>query len=152
LCFAATCAATPCLAALGDAKGANDNWLLECLAMKRYLRFVLVLLAAAMHLAAPVAAYARVMPAGMPGDFCSAARGASTTRFGQGYPPPSSEHHCAHAPCCAGGAADSAAAPPPVPVAFRVAQAGVPVPESMSVTAALAVIIAAQPRGPPVLS
>jgi len=136
----------------GDAKRSPLIRLLECPAMKRYRRFVVVLLALAMHLAAPVAAYARVMSAGMPADFCSAARGASTTPFGQGSPQPSSEHHCAHAPCCAGGALDSAALPPPVPAVLRIAQAGIRAPQTTPVTAALAVIIAAQPRGPPALS
>jgi len=120
--------------------------------MKRYLRFVVVLLAVAMHLAAPVAAYAKVMPVGMSNDFCSAARAASAPPSGQGYPQPSSEHHCAHAPCCAGGALDSTALPPPVPAVLRIAQAGIRAPQTTPVTAALAVIIAAQPRGPPALS
>jgi hypothetical protein len=123
--------------------------LLECGAMKRILRSAMVLLAAAMHLAVPVATYAKPMPVGMQDDFCSAARGASTTPFGPGYPPPANEHHCAHAPCCASAVPDSSALPPSIPFMVRVARSAVRPPESMLVAAPLAVIIAAQPRGPP---
>jgi hypothetical protein len=117
--------------------------------MKRYLRFALVLLAAAMHLAVPVATYAKPMPVGMQDDFCSAARGTSTSPFGRGHPQPSNDHHCAHAPCCAGGTPNSSALPPSIPVLLRVAHSAVRPLESMPIAAPFAVIIAAQPRGPP---
>ena len=43
--------------------------------MKRIPRFGVVLLAVAMHLVAPVAAFAEVIPAVAPGNFFAAARG-----------------------------------------------------------------------------
>ena len=121
--------------------------------MKLNLRSGLVLLAVAMHLAVPVMAYAKASLPALPGDFCSASRNGPTTPAGGGFPssfplPASGEHHCAHAPCCAGGAVN-AAAPPRLPVVFRIAPAGVSAPESMRIAAPLAVIMAAQPRGPP---
>ena len=121
--------------------------------MKLNLRSGLVLLAVAMHLAVPVVAYGQVTLPALPGDFCSTLRSAPISPAGSGFPssfplPASGEHHCAHAPCCAGGAVN-AAAPPRLPVVFRIAPAGVPAPESMQIAAPLAVIIAAQPRGPP---
>ena len=121
--------------------------------MKLNLRSGLVLLAVAMHLAVPVTAYARASPPGLPGDFCSTLRSAPISPAGSGFPssfpsPASGEHHCARAPCCAGGAVN-AAAPPRLPVVFRIAPVSVSAPESMRIAAPLAVITAAQPRGPP---
>ena len=121
--------------------------------MKVNLRSGLVLLAVAMHLAVPVAAYGKASLAALPGDFCSTLRSSPAAPKGNGFPssfplPASGEHHCAHAPCCAGGAVN-AAAPPRLPIVFRIALAGVRAPESAPVAAPLAVIMAAQPRGPP---
>ena len=121
--------------------------------MKLNLRSGLVLLAIAMHLAVPVMAYGQVSVPALPGDFCSTLRSAPVSPVGSGFPssfplPASGEHHCAHAPCCAGGVVHPAA-PPRLPVVFRIAPAGVRAPESTPVAAPLAVIIAAQPRGPP---
>jgi hypothetical protein len=121
--------------------------------MKRTLRFVLVLVAAAMHLAVPVVAYGSALLLALPGDFCSASRVAPMGATGSGFPLPSSgDHHCAHAPCCAGGAANSAAPPSPDLVVFRIENTGVHAPDATSIAAPLPAIIAAQPRGPPVLS
>jgi hypothetical protein len=120
--------------------------------MKRKLRVVLVLLAALMHLGAPIAAYAKATPAVMPGNFCSAARGVSPVPSDQGSSRSSGEHHCANAPCCAGGALDSAALPPHVPVVFSVSLPPVRAPSSRPEALPPAPIASAQPRGPPVLS
>jgi hypothetical protein len=120
--------------------------------MKRKLHCALALLAAVFHLGAPIAGYARAMPAVKPGDFCSATRGATTAPSDQGSPRPSSEHHCAHAPCCAGGAPDSAALPPHVPVVFSTPLLPVSAPSSRPEALPPTPIAAAQPRGPPVLS
>jgi hypothetical protein len=120
--------------------------------MSPNLRTVWVVLAVVAHLAVPVAAYATASLAALPGDICSDSRGAGAAPAGQDTPRPSGEHHCAHAACCAGGAANSAAAPPPVLVVHRMAQAGVSAPEATSAAAPFAVIIAAQPRGPPLIA
>jgi hypothetical protein len=119
--------------------------------MKRNLRVVLLLLAAVLHIGAPVVAYAVAQPVAVPSDFCSAARGAPASPSDRGSSRHSSELHCAHAPCCAGGTLDSTALPPHLPSFHRIAQAGVRAPESTPVVAPVAVILAAQPRGPPVL-
>jgi hypothetical protein len=121
--------------------------------MKLNLRSGLVLLAVAMHVAVPVTAYEMASLPSSPGDFCSALRSAPVAPGGGGFPsnfplPASGEHHCAHAPCCAGWAVD-AAAPARPPIVFRIAFTGVRAPESTPVAAPLAVIMAAQPRGPP---
>jgi len=120
--------------------------------MRRNRFLAIVLLAAAMHLVAPVAAYAVTMPPAMSGDFCSAARGAPTAPLSQRMPLPSSEHHCAHAPCCAGGTLDSAALPLHVPVVFSTSLLPVRAHSSRPEALPPAPIAAAQPRGPPVLS
>jgi hypothetical protein len=131
------------------AEGKAGIGLLECRAMKRRMHVALALLAALMHLGAPIAAYAKATHAVTPGDFCSAARGATTARTDQGSPRPSSEHRCAHAPCCAGGAPDSAALPPHVPVVFSAPLLSVRAPSSRPEALPPAPIAAAQPRGPP---
>jgi hypothetical protein len=121
--------------------------------MKRTLRFVLVLVAAAMHLAVPMMAYGSALQPALPGDFCSASRVVPMGAASSGFPIPSSgDHHCAHAPCCAGGAVNAAAPPPPDLVVFHLPHAGVQALEATSIAAPLPTIIAAQPRGPPVLS
>jgi len=117
--------------------------------MKQNLRLGLVLLAAAMHLVVPVAAYAATMPVAMPGDFCSAARGVPAAPLNQRMPLPSGEHHCAHAPCCVGGALDSAAAPPRVHTAWFAARDPVRALPLSVVAVSPSAITAAQPRGPP---
>jgi len=120
--------------------------------MKRNLRFLVVLLAAAMHLVAPVLARAAGMPAVASGDFCSAVRTAGVAPAPTRAPLPASEHHCAHAPCCAGGTLDSVAPAPRDQVALLAAhqqlRALAPSPFAASATA----IPAAQPRGPPAIS
>jgi hypothetical protein len=118
--------------------------------MKRYLRVLLMLLATAMHLGAPIAAYASAMPAMLPGDFCSAARGAPEAPSDQGAPRPSGEHHCAHAPCCAGGTIAAAALPSHAALAVSVTLSAVRAPTSRPEALPPAPIAAAQPRGPPV--
>jgi hypothetical protein len=120
--------------------------------MKRNPCVVVALLATAMHLAAPVAAYAVTMPALMSGDFCSAARGAAAAPPSQRMPLPSSEHHCAHAPCCVGGVLDPAAPPPRVHFALIAARHPVRALPSSPVAVPPSAITAAQPRGPPVRS
>jgi len=120
--------------------------------MKRNLRILLVLLATAMHLAAPIAAYAGAMPAMLPGDFCRAARGAPAAPSNQGAPRPSGENHCAHAPCCAGGTIDVAAPPSRAVLAVAVKLSAVRASTSCPKALPPARIAAAQPRGPPVLS
>jgi len=118
---------------------------------KRLLRLTLAFVAAAMHVAAPVAAYAGPAPNrdAMPKDFCSASRVAAVTPAGSGFPSPASnEHHCAHAPCCAGGAA-GAAAPPLELSVLHVVSAGASKPATIAIAAPVAPIAAAQPRGPP---
>jgi hypothetical protein len=117
--------------------------------MKRNRCLAIVLLAAAMHLVAPVAAYAVAMPAVAPGDFCSAARGTSAAPLSQRMPMPSGEHHCAHAPCCVGIALDSAAPPPRVPIALFAARDPVRALPLSRVAVPPSAITAAQPRGPP---
>jgi hypothetical protein len=117
----------------------------------RLLRLALALVAAAMHVAAPVAAYAR--PGwdwdASPKDFCSTSRVAAVTPAGSGFPSPASnEHHCAHAPCCPGGVVGGAA-PPPVLALLHVVSAGASTPATTTVAAPVAPIVAAQPRGPP---
>jgi hypothetical protein len=118
--------------------------------MERIAHLVVVMIAAAMHLAAPVIAYAATVTPAMPGDFCSASRSAPRTPARSPSPLPAShQHHCAHAPCCAGGAAD-AAAPPVAPLApLQFAVAGVAVSTAAAISAPVAPITAAQPRGPP---
>jgi hypothetical protein len=117
--------------------------------MKLNLRSGLVLLAVAMHLVVPVTAYGKAALPALSGDFCSTLRSVPLAPTGSSFPlPASGEHHCANAPCCAGGAVN-AAAPPRLPVVFRLAPAGVRAPESTPIAAPLAVIMAAQPRGPP---
>jgi hypothetical protein len=118
--------------------------------MKRNRCLAIVLLAAAMHLVAPVAAYAATMLAAMPGDFCSAVRGVSAAPPTPRMPLPSGEHHCAHAPCCVGIALDSAA-PPRAPFALFAARDPVRALPSSPVAVPPSAITAAQPRGPPAL-
>jgi len=125
--------------------------LLECRAMKRNQRLAIVLLAAAMHLVAPLAANAMTMPAAMSDDFCSAARGAPAAPLNQRMPMPSGEHHCAHAPCCVGGALDSASPPPRVQVALLAARDPVRALPLSQVAVPPSAITAAQPRGPPAI-
>jgi hypothetical protein len=118
--------------------------------MKLSLRSGLVLLAVAMHLAVPVTAYGKASLPALPGDFCSTLRNGPMAPTGSGFPlPASGEHHCAHAPCCVGGAVNAAAPPLHSPVVLRIELAGVRAPESTPIAVPLAVIMAAQPRGPP---
>jgi hypothetical protein len=119
--------------------------------MKRNRCLAIVLLAAAMHLVAPVAAYAVTMPAAMAGDFCSAVRGAPAAPLNQRIPLQSSEHHCAHAPCCVGGALDSAAPLPRMHFALFAAFAPVRALTLSRVAVPPSAITAAQPRGPPAI-
>jgi hypothetical protein len=120
--------------------------------MRRIRCLAIVLLAAAMHLVAPVAAYAVTMPAVMPGDFCSAVRAPAAAPLSQRVPMPSGEHHCAHAPCCAGGALDSAAPPPRLHPPLFAARDPVRALPASPVAVPPSAITAAQPRGPPALS
>jgi len=120
--------------------------------MKRNLRVLWVLLATAMHLAAPIAAYAGAMPAMLPGDFCRAARGAPAAPSDQGAPRPSGEDHCAHAPCCAGGTIDAAALPSRAALAVAVKLSAVHASTSRPEALPPARFAAAQPRGPPARS
>jgi len=117
--------------------------------MKQNLRLGLVLLAAAMHVVAPVAAYAMVTPAVLSGDFCSAVRGSPVAPLSQRAPKPSSEHHCAHAPCCAGGVLDTVAPPPRGHVALCATRDPVRALPLSRVAVSPSAITAAQPRGPP---
>jgi hypothetical protein len=119
--------------------------------MKRYRCLPIVLLAAAMHLVAPLAAYAVTMPDATAGDFCSAVRGASAAPQGQRMPMPSGEHHCAHAPCCVGGALDSVAPPMRVHSALFAARDPVRALPASPVAVPPSAIAAAQPRGPPAI-
>jgi hypothetical protein len=120
--------------------------------MKRFRHVALALVAAAMHVAAPVAAYAQPPASMPPGDFCSVTR-TTTAAPGGGVPlPASSEHHCAHAPCCAGGAVNAAAPPPPALGLLRVASGRESLPAAIAIAAPAAPIAAAQPRGPPQIS
>jgi hypothetical protein len=116
----------------------------------RRLRLGIALLAAIVHLAVPVGAFAKARTAPGLGDFCSTTRGAASTPGQGGLPSPlSNEHHCAHAPCCTGSAAGAAAPSPPAPAAWWGA-ASHPRPVSGPVEFARAsVIAAARPRGPP---
>ena len=125
--------------------------LLECPAMKRNRCLAIVLLAAAMHLVAPAAAYAVTMPAAVPGDFCSAARGVSAAPLNQRMPLPSGEHQCAHAPCCVGSALDSVVPPPRVHFASFAARDPVRALPLSVVAVPPSAITAAQPRGPPAI-
>jgi hypothetical protein len=119
---------------------------------QRRLRLSLALLAAVLHLAVPVGAYAKAPAAGGLGDFCSATRGAALFRAQGGLPSPlSNEHHCAYAPCCSGGAT-GAAAPAPATPAILWAAVSHPRPVSGQFGSARATVIAAaQARGPPLV-
>jgi hypothetical protein len=119
--------------------------------MKRILRLAVVLLAVAMHVVAPVAAYAMAMPDVARGDFCSAARGIPAALPGRHAPLPSNEHHCAHAPCCVCGALDSVAPPPRALAVVATALDSAPAWISRSLGVPASAIMAAQPRGPPAL-
>ncbi|MEO8344132.1 MAG: hypothetical protein ABI607_00420 [Betaproteobacteria bacterium] len=119
----------------------------------RPFRLTLALVAAAMHLVAPAVAYAKPATPKLPGDLCSVVRPAAPAPAGSGTGLPTShEHHCAHAPCCAGGAVDAAASPPPVAtLPLIVVATGAKLAADMNV-ARVVPIVAAQPRGPPVLA
>jgi hypothetical protein len=119
---------------------------------RRHIRWSLVLLAALLHLAVPVGAYAKASPAAGQGDFCTATGAAPPASRDGGSPSPASgEHHCAHAPCCASAAAN-AAPPPSSPAATgSIAFVHVRVPSGNAVNARVVAIAAAQPRGPPPL-
>src|SRR5450432_498012 len=124
--------------------------LLEWRAMNRPMRLGLAFVAAALHRAAPVAAYANASSSALPGDFCSASRAAPPAPAGRGIPlPASNEHHCAHAPCCAGGAVNAAAPPPSSLALLHIAFAGHAKTAANAVAAPVAPIAAAQARGPP---
>lgn len=132
---------------------AGDARLLEWGAMKRFVLRGLVIVAALMHLAAPIIAYAMARADALPGDICSAARTNTAAPAADGIPRPATiEHHCAHAPCCASGAVDAAAPPPPAVSLLPIASAGESVPAAVTIVAPTAPIIAAPPRGPPVLA
>jgi hypothetical protein len=118
--------------------------------MKRSLHRLLVIVAAAMHLAAPVAAYATPSSGALPGDVCSASRPAAPVPVDAGIPAPgTSEHHCAHAPCCAGGGATGAALPPGFALPLHVAFPREVTPAANAVVAPVPPVASAQPRGPP---
>jgi len=119
--------------------------------MKRNRYLAMVLLAAAMHLVAPVAAYAVTMTAIMPGDFCSAARGVPAAPLNQRMPLPTNEHHCAHAPCCVGSALDLVAPPQRVHHALLEVRNPVRALPLSLVAVPPSAITAAQPRGPPAI-
>jgi hypothetical protein len=138
-----------CLGHDGIANRAGVDRLLESPTMRQILRLFLVILAAAMHVAAPVVSYAAPATVALPGDICTSVRGASTATPNRAPAQHSSEHHCAHAPCCPAGAHDSAAAPPPVLAVLaeqRTADSSV---GSAPAAAAIRSVLAAQPRGPP---
>jgi hypothetical protein len=121
--------------------------------MRRLRQLALAFVAAAMHVVAPVAAYANASIAPLPGDFCSVTRTAATLGAGGIVPlPASSEHHCAHAPCCAGGAVNAAAPPPSAQGFLHVASAGASLPVAIAPPSPAAPLVAAQPRGPPQIS
>jgi hypothetical protein len=121
--------------------------------MNRTVRLGLVLIAAAMHLAAPVTAYAMRSSQALPNDLCSAARSAGLTPDRSDVPQPvSSDHHCAHAPCCASGTLDAAAPPSSALSVLPTLLAGEALPAVLPTAAPFAPVVAAQPRGPPSLS
>jgi hypothetical protein len=126
--------------------------------MRRTAHLALALIAATLHLFAPVAVYAMGSVPSIPNDLCSAVRSATVRSAAlppapAGAPTPSSnEHHCAHAPCCAGGTLDASAPPPILRGLATIALAGLSVPAIGAIRAPIAPIVAAQPRGPPPLS
>jgi hypothetical protein len=117
--------------------------------MNTHVRLGLAIVAVAMHLCAPMVAFAHATLPMLPGDVCSASRDATRAPADRSPMPASDDHHCAHAPCCAGAATDAAAPPPPAPAVFRIARTHVRAPALHQASAAPVVIAAAQPRGPP---
>lgn len=118
--------------------------------MKQPLRMVLVLVAAILHLGAPVAAYAAMRADTRNADFCSVAGPATPASAERRSPAPMPhEYHCAHAPCCAGGAVGAAAPPPHVQSFIAISFHRESVPADTVDAAPVSPIAAAQPRGPP---
>jgi hypothetical protein len=118
--------------------------------MKRFVHRGLVVVAALMHLAAPVVAYAMAHADALPGDICSVAGPNIAAPAASGIPlPATNEHHCAHAPCCAGGAVGAAAPPSAAPTFLHIVSARDARPAIADAAAPVPPIAAAQPRGPP---
>jgi hypothetical protein len=118
--------------------------------MCRPVRLVTLIAAAALHLAAPLASYARGMQLSGFGDICSAQRPPAREAPWRGTPAPAPAHrHCALSPCCTGGAAGAIAPPPPVAVSPFIPFAGVLLPAPAGADASAAIVAAASPRGPP---
>jgi hypothetical protein len=93
--------------------------------MKRRCRLAVTLVTLAMHLLAPVAAYAAARPAGVSSDYCStAARSAVRSHDGaganSGVPAPRSGHSPhSHCPSCLGASAAPAILPSATPFVVR---------------------------------
>jgi len=119
--------------------------------MRRLLRLVMLIVAATLQLAAPLAAYARVATIPDFGDLCSATNVGAGGARGHGAPAPT-HRHCAQSLCCIGGAADALAPPPSVAGSPIVPFAGVAHIDSAYRVAAANIVAAAPPRGPPSLA
>jgi hypothetical protein len=118
--------------------------------MRRSLRIAVLVAAAALQIAAPLSAYARVAKLPDAGDLCSAAKVAPLGKSAHDAPQPRpAQHHCAQSLCCIGGAT-GAAAPPCVPAqAVLVEFASVMLPAATTGAAPASIIAAASARGPP---
>ena len=121
---------------------------LECPAMSRRLRQALVLTAAALQIAAPLSAYARVPVLPVQGDLCSAANVPMRVKTAHGAPTPA-PHHCAQSLCCIGGATGAGATPCVPARAVPADVAGHVLPAVTASIAPASIIAAAPPRGPP---
>jgi hypothetical protein len=116
--------------------------------MRRPLRLVVLIVAAALQLAAPLAAYARVATIPDFGDLCSATNNATHGTPGHGTPAPT-HHHCAQSLCCIGGAAGAMAPPPTIAGSPFISFARVAFPAATNRIALATIVAAASPRGPP---
>jgi len=119
--------------------------------MRRLLRLVILIVAAALQLAAPLAAYARVATIPDFGDLCSATKGTAGRTSGHEAPAPT-HHHCAQSLCCIGSAAGAMAPPPTLARSPFIHFAGVAHIASAYRVAAANIVAAASPRGPPSLA
>jgi len=116
--------------------------------MSRRFRLVIVLAAAALQIAAPLSAYARVAAPPVQGELCSAASVPVRFKTAHGAPTPA-PHHCAQSLCCIGSATGAGATPCLSAHSVLADVAGRVLPGATPSIAAASIIAAAPPRGPP---
>ena len=116
--------------------------------MRRPRRLVVLIVAAMLQLAAPLAAYARVATVADFADLCSATSVATRGAPGHGAPAPMHQH-CAQSLCCIGGAAGAIAPPPTTAESPFIPFAGVALLATSNGVAKATMVAAASPRGPP---